>query len=81
MVLSICRSIVGVHGGWLFRPAGLSGERAVAEKEPNLTAQPDNGTALRQQDVRGQAINDGAICFLTKSFNSTVQRYRSSPGN
>jgi FixJ family two-component response regulator len=44
-------------------------------------------TAVPDEDVRRQALNDGAICFLTKPFNedilidcldSAVQRYRDS---
>jgi FixJ family two-component response regulator len=42
-------------------------------------------TAVPDEDVRRQALNDGAICFLTKPFDedilincldSAVQRYR-----
>jgi FixJ family two-component response regulator len=44
-------------------------------------------TAVPDEDVRRQALNDGAICFLTKPFDedilidcldSAVQRYRGS---
>jgi len=44
-------------------------------------------TAVPDEDVRRQALNDGAICFLTKPFDedilidcldSAVQRYRDS---
>jgi AmiR/NasT family two-component response regulator len=58
---------------------------------PNVTAQSDDGLPravhLPDEDVRRQALNDRAICFLIKPFDedilidcldSAVQRYRDS---
>jgi FixJ family two-component response regulator len=47
-------------------------------------------TAVPDEDIRRQALNDGAICFLTKPFdedilidclNSAIERHSDGPGN